>query len=144
MRRFLAFSRLQGTLETFPWVHDFFSSKLQDRTVVMYWLDDWSTQGILHEAFPCLFTFARNFGATVGDFLESTWNPVLDNVFSDQRIAEFMSIWQSFLWQSPLQGTHNGWEWIGSTFSVRGAYEKIRGGQYEDQAIIGACRFIWR
>ena len=95
--------------------------------------------------FPHLFPLARNPKATLGDFWEDTFNLTLDSTLSDQRVAEFMSMWQSLMHKRPQSETYDGWEWEDATFSVQESYVKIRNGHYEeDKSITPACRFTWR
>ena len=45
----------QGLQPLFSRVRNFFSARLGDSSVFRYWLDAWSTLGILRESFPSLF-----------------------------------------------------------------------------------------
>ena len=56
-----------------------------------------------------------------------------------------MNMQQSLMSKRPQDGLHDGWIWEGTTFTVRGAYKKIRGEQFEvDQSIAQRCRAVWK
>ena len=56
---------------------------------------------------------------------DDTWNLTLARALSDQRAEEFMIRQQSLVHKKPQRGVRDGWEWIGTQFSVRGAYKRL-------------------
>ena len=71
-------------------MHTFFAAQLGDGSLVQYWIDNWSTHGILSEAFLHLFALSTNPTAKVEKYWDCTWKPTLAGTLSNQRVKEFM------------------------------------------------------
>ena len=69
-------------------IQGFFSAKLGDGSSFCFWLDNWSGQDRLREAFPRLFAQAQNHSATVGECWDATWCPLLEGHLIDQWTEE--------------------------------------------------------
>ena len=42
----------------------------------------------------------------------------------------------------PMEGAKDGWIWWKDPFSVRGLYQQLRTTQFEDPAVLNACRTV--
>ena len=100
----------------------FLIAHLGDGLAFQYRTDDWSTRGILSEAFPPLFALSTNLRAMVKECWGGAWSLTLAGALSDQRIEEFMVMQQSIVHKSLQRGVCDSWEWIGAPILCAGGY----------------------
>ena len=108
-----------GLQQIFPHVSEFFKAKLGNGSIFKYWLDAWSTRGVLRYAFPRLFALSQNPKATVGDCWDNAWSPIFEGAVSDHRFREFLNMQQSLVQLRPLSGKRDAWEWEMLLFQFR-------------------------
>ena len=109
----------------FSLVQSFFRPQLGDGASFLFWVDDWSGLGRLCVNFPRLYALAPDPPATVRTMWTDTWTPILPQVLSDQRLADFTSLQISIINLRPLAGTQDAWIWRHSRFSIREVYRLL-------------------
>ena len=96
----------------------FFVAQLGDGSSFQYWTNDWSTLGILSNAFPPLFVLSTNPRGKVEECWDGTWNLMLARALSNQRVEEFMSMQKLLVHKRPQGGSRDRWELIDTQFLV--------------------------
>lgn len=134
----------RGLGKVFPVVREFFRAQLGNGAGFRFWLDDWTSCGLLRELFPRLYALACPQQALVEDCWEGAWSPAFVANLSNQRVEDFIRLQQALGSWRPVEGTRDGWIWAFGPFSVRRVYRRMRTHCIEDPVILRACRSIWR